>query len=187
MEENQNKTTDLIKKNAAPIIAILILAILFFTIFKPQISKILSLREELNESRDKLRSSHEMIDNLVHVAYEYEEASTRLSAIKNDYPEEHEIPGIFKEITSTAEELNLKIGVIEPQPEERKNFLIRVPKRITLTGDYKSIGEYLERISDTAKLLVIRKLEMNTENNVYPQLSIDILLDAYFISTEEVK
>ena len=70
---------------------------------------------------------------------------------------------------------------INPSPQEKVPFFVRVPLELDIEASYRSMAEYLDRITRKTKLLDIRRIEITGNNKIYPRLKVRLHVDAYFV------
>ena len=84
-------------------------------------------------------------------------------------------------LTAASPDLDFELKAINPSPQEKIPFFIRVPLELDIEASYRSMAEYLDRITRKTKLLDIRRIEITGNNETYPRLKVKLHVDAYFV------
>ena len=184
MKFDSEKIRELLKKNIAVIVTVLIMIILLVFIYIPKISTLSGLKKDFERKAEELRGKNELIDKLVEIGAAHQSAKVDLEKLHKEHAGHHQIPEMLVNITAASGHLNFELRAINRSPQEKEKFFVKVPLELRIESSYRSFAEYVDRITRIARLLDIRRIEINQKENIYPRLSITLLLDAYFLEDE---
>ncbi len=168
-------------RNLTLAITVAVMLVLLVLVYIPKISALSAARADFERKAEDLRSNHELIDRLVDIGAEYQAAKVELARLRRDHAGEHQIPEMLGNITAAAANLNLKLREIKPAPPQKERFLTKVSLDLQIKADYRSFAEYVDRITRIARLLDIRRMKISHSVEIYPLLSVDLLVDTYFV------
>lgn len=181
MKLDREKIREFLRKNIALVVTLLVIVVLLLLVYIPKLSTLSSVKEEFEKKAQDLRSNHELIDRLVEIGAEHQVAEVDLQRLRREHAGHHQIPEILHSLTAAIGHLNLELRAINRSPQEKERFFVKVPLELHVEASYRSFAEYIDRITRIARLLDVRRIEINHDAEIYPRLKIKLLVDAYFL------
>ncbi len=103
----------------------------------------------------------------------------KLRDLKERLPSEKVLSGILAELAANEFKDDLKIVSIKPMPPEEKGELVRLPLMITLESRFIPFGNYLERIENLRRIIVVDNFKVEVMEERTPRLSAQVFLSSY--------
>ncbi len=159
------------------ILAFLLVAIALFVVFQLQyISPQLQAQEEKQADLDRKRSEVAQAEQdaveLATFQAEVDDLNTRLEALSVVLPEQQEVAGLLRRLSTFAAQSNLTIGAFRPQEAEIKEMHSEWPIRLQLDGTYHNLGTFFDRISKFSRIINISDVVIRAKEP--PELNLTI-------------
>lgn len=106
----------------------------------------------------------------------------RLRTLKERLPSDRYISQILAEIAGDDLKNGLRVVAIKPLPAEDKGELIRMPFQITLESRFIPFGDYLERIENLPRLMIVDNFMVEAKDEKTSSLTSSIYLSAYVLN-----
>jgi len=91
------------------------------------------------------------------------EAKGNFELAKKKLPQTKEIPNLLASITASGQASGLSFLLFEPRSEVKKDFYAEIPMAIKVSGDYRSVAFFFERLSRLSRIVNIRNIKMRPE------------------------
>ena len=181
MKFNKEKAREFARKNITVIVTVIVMIFLLVFLYAPKISALSELKKEFEKKAEELRGKNELIDKLVEIGAAHQSAKVDIGRLHREHAGRHQIPEMLVSLTAASGDLNFELRAINRSPQEKEKFFVKVPLELKIESGYRSFAEYIDRITRIARLLDIRRIEISQEEDIYPRLKINLLLDAYFL------
>lgn len=142
---------------------------------------IVNARNEITRIRQEAASS-EGLDRAVGEASEnLKVLERRLKGLKEKLPSDKLVSRLLAEFSENGT-AGLKVVSIKPLPPEDKGELSRLPFQITMESGFMPFGNYLERIENLPRLMVVDNFMIEPREDGSPTLVSNIYLSAYILN-----
>lgn len=142
---------------------------------------IVSARNEITRIRQEAVSA-EGLDRAVGEASEnLRVLERRLKGLKEKLPSDKLVSRLLAEFSENGT-AGLKVVSIKPLPPEDKGELSRLPFQITLESRFMPFGNYLERIENLPRLMVVDNFMIEPSEDGSNTLVSNIYLSAYILN-----
>lgn len=185
MKFDRGTLRNFLRPNLLLIVTVGLMAVLVILVYLPKVRRLSRAKEEFEKEAERLRSNHELIDNMVDIRAQYEAARVELEQRRRLHAGQHQIAETHLALTVAGEGLDLELRAITPSPQEKVRLFTKLPLELDIEASYRFFAEYIDRITRTARLLDVRRIEIIGNNVIYPRLRIKLLVDAYFLQDSE--
>lgn len=153
----------------------------WFTIVKDKAPRL----ERAQQEEQDLRLTFE---NKQKKAANYDDYKAQLAQIEQSFgtmlrqlPGETEIPSLIVDISQTGLAAGLQERLFEPQPEVPKEFYAEKPIRITLTGGYHEIANFVSGIAALPRIVTLHDIaiEPTDSDSAFDNLTMDVTAKTY--------
>ncbi|MFC1564285.1 type 4a pilus biogenesis protein PilO [candidate division KSB1 bacterium] len=173
---------------AAGAIIVLIVVAWYFLFYSSQLDAITAKQNEINELNIRIQNSKiapGTIDTLKNkierLENEARDSGTKLVTLD-------EMIYVKQVISDKIADHNLEYTKIEPDRtallssvQDSMNIGIRkVPFTIFMTGEFFAIGKFLEELPDYPFLIRAADINLDTDNDIYPDLQVRLILHVFF-------
>ncbi len=168
----------------AAVIVIVFIGVLglgiYFTIVKdkaPQLQKAEATEQDLRK----------VFENKQRKAANYDAYRAQLAQIEQSFgtmlrqlPGETEIPSLIVDISQTGLASGLQEKLFEPQGEIPKDFYAEKPIRITLSGGYHEIANFVSGVAALPRIVTLHNINITPEEpDSYDRLSMEVTAQTY--------
>ena len=182
------------------IIGALILSVAFYQFyFDPSNKEVSAIYLKIESHNNKINTARRHSAMTKKMEEEITVIEKQLNSIRSKIAASGEIIPIINTIEKEAQRLNLKVlnmstKVIEPPPpapDEDKNSetdavipghvpgYIKVSFNISLEGKYDKLENFIKVLQDMATFLIIDTLEIDSNEELYPRLMSNLLINVY--------
>lgn len=90
-------------------------------------------------------------------AYKLQLAEIRRSfgALLRQLPSKTEVPGLLEDISKSGVASGLEFKLFDPAQEVRHDFYAELPIRITVTGNYHQLGDFVSRVAGLDRIVTL--------------------------------
>jgi len=95
----------------------------------------------------------------------FEEQLKRLMAdlqqALKELPNDREIPGLLKSISTMGKKVGLEVRKFAPLDERTKKYVAEVPVALEVEGSYHEVALFFDRLSKMNRIVYVQDIEMN--------------------------
>jgi len=120
--------------------------------------------DNLNAEQTKLRGDLAKIE--VRVANR-NSAKQALKVLQNDLtqalkqlPNDREIPGLLKGISTLGKKVGLEVRKFQPLPEEMQEYVAEVPVALEVVGSFHEVAMFFDRLSKMNRIVYVKDVKM---------------------------
>lgn len=121
---------------------------------------------EINKLTNDKAEKEIIAANLDAFRAEYESLERQLQEAVKMLPNEKEIPELLFSISQLVEGSGLQLDVFEPQGEVPLEFYAQVPVNIDVTGEFKSLAVFLDKVGKLPRIVNMTNLSITTAADV---------------------
>ncbi len=132
----------------------------FFLVYSPKSEEIAQLEKKKGSLAQELAKVEATARNLKKHQAEMEEVKQQFAAASLLLPEEKEIPSLLTNISGLGTASGLDFLSFKPGGERPKQFYAEIPVSIAISGNYHSVGVFLDRISKLPRIVTVNDVKM---------------------------
>jgi len=140
---------------------------------------IINSQKEIAAIKDEIEGSHRLKKSVEDASLNLNRLEARLKNIGERIPSDRNVSGIIAEVSGNDSKTGVHVLGIKPLPPEDKNGLTRLPFLVTVEGRFTGIGDYLERIENMRRIMIIDNFMMEPKGDNPQVLSAQVYLSAY--------
>lgn len=137
---------------------------LFFLFIQPNnkrikgtTSQIAQVQQEINELTEKKRKQRELLKQI-------EALQLDLVRVQNQLPDSSQIPNLLQQIHDQARTAGLQIDRFERTQDIPKDHYIEIPVRMSLSGTYDQLANFLFYVGKLTRIVNVRDLAISTKS-----------------------
>ncbi|MBI5344023.1 MAG: type 4a pilus biogenesis protein PilO [Deltaproteobacteria bacterium] len=138
---------------------------------------------EIEQINAGIKASEELRKTVAEAGRSLKGIEDRFRFIRSRLPSDRNISKILRDIAEGDLKAGLKITSIKPLVPEEKGELMRLPMQITMEARFISFGEYLERIENLERLMIVDNfmIEAKEKDTGTHMLTSQMYLGAYIM------
>lgn len=144
-------------------IAILSGAILFcgyWFIIKGELEEHETLQKKEEELRETFLKKKALAINLPVYKMQMEEMQQTFGSMLRQLPNTSEVPDLLIDITQAGLGRGLEFVLFKPEGERRIDFYAELPIRITVTGSYHELGEFVSDVAGLPRIVTLGEVNI---------------------------
>lgn len=139
------------------------------------------LERQLTTAKIKAKRIQMFREEQASVKKEFQEALKLL-------PDKREIPDLLRSMSQMGTDSKLEFRLINPQPENSRDFYMEIPVMLEVKGDYRNVTLFFDRIGRMDRIMNIVNISMKPEKPLSTSLITKCTAITYrFKSEEDVK
>lgn len=135
-------------------------------------------QSEVDRIQAEVSAAENMKRSVDQAALSLKKAEDKLKYLSARLPSNRRISKILYDI-SAADRNSVRVLSVKPLPVEDRGELIRLPFNVTLDGRYVSFGDYLERIENLQRVMIVDNFMIEAKDDGRDRLTIQMYLSAY--------
>lgn len=118
-----------------------------------------SLLQQKAQLEQRLRDKERFEAELQVLMAELKEALKEL-------PNDREIPGLLKGISSMGKKVGLEVVKFQPLPERTREYVAEVPVALEVSGSYHEVALFFERLAKMNRIVYVQDIEMKQPKEI---------------------
>ena len=103
-------------------------------------------------------------------------------------PGETEIPSLIVDVSQTGLAAGLSEKLFQPQPEIPKDFYAEKPIRMSLSGGYHEIANFVSGVAALPRIVTLHDINITPDDrNDYDRLTLEVTAKTYRYLDEEAE
>ena len=162
-------------------------AVLFyFFVWSDQKPRLDQATAEEQDLRNIFKTKHSKAVNLAVYQQQLADIERSFGALLRQLPGRTEVPNLLVDISQVGVGAGLEEKLFQPSAEVKKDFYAELPIKISLTGSYHQMGEFVSGIAALPRIVTLHDVEVKALPNVaYDQLQLDVTARTYRYLDEE--
>jgi type IV pilus assembly protein PilO len=154
------------QKGIAGIVLVIVLIwLIFFTPYLPFSPKRTSgelsmLREELQAVAGELQRAKQIAESIPRLQIELAQLQAKWEALRSLLPKATEMSNLLTEVTTSGLRAGVQFALFEPQGPEPAELYTRYPIKVTVTGSYHQVGNFLDNLCNMERLVGISDVRL---------------------------
>lgn len=142
------------------LILIIIGAFVYFS-YLPKYKKIDTLKKSLTKVEKRLEKAKQNARQLNRYRTKMKNAEKQFKVVMRALPEKEEIPSLLAAVSQSGKDSGLTFMLFQPKPEVKKGFYAEIPVSINVTGNYHSVANFFEKISNLSRIVNITNIRIS--------------------------
>jgi type IV pilus assembly protein PilO len=123
-------------------------------------AKINDLEQEYAKLSADLEKARQMVGRLPQLEAEYQRLHKQWKSAQQLLPEEHEMPGLLRQVTSAGNKAGVDFMLFQPETPVAKELYKDHPVKIRVRGGYHQVGIFLSRLANMSRIVNVSRLEV---------------------------
>ncbi len=98
--------------------------------------------------------------NLPQKKKEFAKLEKQLNVALNMLPKKSQIPDLLIGVTRAGKDAGLEFSTFKPLPEVKKQFYAEVPVNLSVTGTYRQLAGFLDRVGRMPRIVDVQNLSL---------------------------
>lgn len=129
------------------VLFLIVLFVGYYFFIQPNLEQLTSVNKLEGDYKQQLLANTRHSLKLQNTAEQVKLLHHRLSDVINQMPDAIEMASLLEDISSNAQQNNLKIELLKPQAEEVKGFYEEQPVRIIAHGNYHQLANFISALA----------------------------------------
>ena len=171
------------------LVYVLVCMVFMFTMYYPAASEL----QDMESTRQNLENQKVQVQKRVSDKEGFDKKLEGLTKdLKNalkELPNNREIPGLLKGISTLGKKVGLEIRRFTPLPEERREYVAAVPVELEVEGTFHEVAMFFDNLSKMNRIVYVQDIEMGTPVERGGKVSLTVSGRAVtfrFLSDEEI-
>ncbi len=147
-----------VKVLALALVIVLIGGVYWKVFYSPLKQEIDMLEPQLNQLMVELNQKKAIVAERPRYEAELERTRQELVLALKQLPDKSEIPTLLENVSALGKASGLSFELFKPQAEVPKNFYAEIPVDIKVTGQYKDIVLFFERVAQMPRIVNISNI-----------------------------
>jgi type IV pilus assembly protein PilO len=167
---------------------VLAIVLLYFLVWSARKDELASAQQQEQALRMEFKSKHAKAVNLDLYKQQLKDIERSFGAMLRQLPGKTEVPNLLVDISQTGLAAGLQQQKFIPQAQLNKDFYAELPIKITLTGSYHQMGEFVSGIAALPRIVTLHDVVIVPANkDAYDQLQMDVTAKTYrYLDDEEI-
>ncbi len=145
---------------AYALLGVLILVGWWFSLLSPTLDQIDILESKRTELTKQLHEVEDRAKNLASLEAELETLKADLKQALKELPQDREIPGLLKGISTLGRNVGLEVKKFQPMPERVREYVAEVPVQIEVEGAYHEVAMFFDRLAKMNRIVYVQDISM---------------------------
>jgi type IV pilus assembly protein PilO len=156
-------------------------AVLFyFFVWSDQKPRLDQATTEEQELRNVFKAKHSKAVNLAVYQQQLADIERSFGALLRQLPGRTEVPNLLVDISQVGVGAGLEEKLFQPSAEVKKDFYAELPIKISLTGSYHQMGEFVSGIAALPRIVTLGDLTIKqATKDAYDVLSFELTAKTY--------
>jgi type IV pilus assembly protein PilO len=127
----------------------------------------------------QLQEKSEIAQNLNERRREMDVLQQKLDEALSELPEQADVDELLAQLNDVGRKSGLEISTVEPTPEQPAQIYVRIPIRMSVTGNYNEVALFLQEVANMRRIVNVNNIRLGT-----PQVRNEkVVLNADFVAT----
>ena len=156
-------------------------AVLFyFFVWSDQKPRLDQATAEEQELRNVFKTKHSKAVNLAVYQQQLADIERSFGALLRQLPGRTEVPNLLVDISQVGVGAGLEEKLFQPSAEVKKDFYAELPIKISLTGSYHQMGEFVSGIAALPRIVTLGDLSIKpATKDAYDVLTFELTAKTY--------
>jgi type IV pilus assembly protein PilO len=161
-------------------VAVVLLTLANFLLFVNPVESAISQQQGRQRGLDaQLQEKSEIAQNLNERRREMDVLQQKLDEALSELPEQADVDELLAQLNDVGRKSGLEIATVEPTPEQPAQIYVKIPIRMSVTGNYNEVALFLQEVANMRRIVNVNNIRLSA-----PQVrSEKVVLSADFIAT----
>ena len=145
---------------ACVLLALLIIGSGGYFLVEPQYEDLGKAQQTEVSLRAEFESKQQKVAALDAYKAQLEEMQHSFGDMLRQLPSKAEVANLLNDISQTRIANNLQEELFQPQADTPKDFYVEMPNRITVTGGYHDMGQFVSGVAALPRIVVIDEIDI---------------------------
>lgn len=140
---------------------VVIMAVAFWVlVYMPTGDSLDTLQAKQKELKADKAAVDERVKNAEQFRTELDNLNEDLKQALKELPNDREIPGLLKGISTLGKKAGLEVRRFQPLPEEKREYVAEVPVSLEVTGSFHEVAMFFDRLSKMNRIVYVQNIEI---------------------------
>lgn len=146
------------------LVGLLVIGGVYWVDSKKQLEQLEQVRREEQDLRVKFEFRQQQAANLNKYKDQLAELEKSFGSMLKKLPSKTEVPGLLEDISTQGLESGLTFELFDPQDEVGHDFYVELPIKISLSGPYHNLGQFVSRLAGLDRIVTLHDFELRFPN-----------------------
>ena len=160
-------------------VVVLITILNYFLLVSPELT---TLERQVSQQRQldsQLQEKSEIAQNLNERRREMDVLQQKLDEALAELPESADLDELLGQLNEIGRKSGLEVSTVEPAPEEPAQIYVKIPIKMSLTGNYHEIAMFLQSLANLRRIVNVNNIQLGA-----PTLKAEkVVLNTSFVAT----
>jgi type IV pilus assembly protein PilO len=142
------------------LVYVLVGLMFMFMMYLPGVSEVQNLKKNKVNLKEQKSQVEARVANKEIFDSELERLTKELKMALKELPNDREIPGLLKGISTLGKKVGLEVRRFTPLPEERRDYVAEVPVELEVEGSYHEVAMFFDRLSKMNRIVYVQEIDM---------------------------
>ena len=158
---------------------VLVTLLNFLLVVRPEFTTLENQAAQQRGLDSQLQEKSEIAQNLNERRREMDVLQQKLDEALSELPESADLDELLGQLNEIGRKSGLEVSAVEPAPEEPAQIYVKIPIRVTLTGNYHEIAMFLQSLANLRRIVNVNNLQLGS-----PKLNSEkVVLNSSFVAT----
>lgn len=128
--------------------------------YLPTNSTLEQLERQGREYKEKLAKVEVRVANRNLAKERLRQLQADLTQALKELPNQREIPGLLKGISTTGKKVGLEVRQFRPLVEIKREYVAEVPVELEVGGSFHEVAMFFDRLSDMNRIVYVKDIQM---------------------------
>jgi len=142
--------------------AVIISAVVVFLLVLPKQKEIKAIETKIAAQENEIAKNQAKAAKLPELTLENEKLRNKLTALKQQLPEEKEITTLLKQVSDLCIRAGLKVLLWKPQQRKphASGIVYEIPVSVELSGSYHNLGSFFSSLTKLSRIVNISNIKL---------------------------
>jgi type IV pilus assembly protein PilO len=161
-------------------VSVVLLTVANFLFFVNPVEAAIAQQQARQRALDaQLQEKSEIAQNLNERRREMDVLQQKLDEALSELPEQADVDELLAQLNDVGRKSGLEIATVEPTPEQPAQIYVKIPIRMSVTGNYNEVALFLQEVANMRRIVNVNNIRLGS-----PQVRNEkVVLSADFIAT----
>ena len=141
---------------------VMLVVVLLAVFYVPKSNQLDELEAQRADYKAKLAKVEVRVANRNLAKERLRQLQADLTQALKELPNNREIPGLLKGISTTGKKVGLEVRKFQPLPEVMREYVAEVPVALEVSGSFHEVAMFFDRLSDMNRIVFVKDIQMGT-------------------------
>ena len=129
-------------------------------LYLPKHGELTDLQTEHATLVEQKRQIEQRVKSKASFEQELKDLMADLQQALKELPNDREIPGLLKGISTMGKKVGLEVKKFAPLPEKTREYVAEVPVALEVSGSYHEVAMFFDRLAKMNRIVYVQDIEM---------------------------